>query len=417
MDESGKIDPNWMNRVKEVIDWTIESNMYCILNVHNDGILGNWLSKGLMSKNKYINLWKQIADKFQVYDEHLIFESMNEYEYNDTNILFNFTQIFVDTIRNSGGNNIYRLLLIPGIKSNIDLTCSLEYKIPKDPSNNLGISINYYVPGQFTIATEDKPFKYKILTGDVYELHDYKTWGTDSNYKEIATDFNTMKKAFIDKEIPVIISEVGVITEEKKNIISIREYLNFIFSLSAEYDGITSCLWDTSKKTAGNMNYFNRENNEWYDEKIKENFYKIYKGQNIKPLDYYINTNLETTNSLNIDGELRLKIENKKVLKVFINVNLNCKYYLDCMFGLVCQNNKNTNYILIAFEEKNGKRQYDGTFLFTRDISKENCSEFILTQVYLGKDLITFNNLTVEYEKNYLSFDYKSYKEAISNYI
>ena len=242
MDESGKIDPNWMNRVKEVIDWTIESNMYCILNVHNDGIPGNWLSKGLMSKNKYINLWKQIADKFQVYDEHLNFESMNEYEYNDTNILFNFTQIFVDTIRNSGGNNIYRLLLIPGIKSNIDLTCSLEYKIPKDPSNNLGISINYYVPGQFTIATEDKPFKYKILTGDVYELHDYKTWGTDSNYKEIATDFNTMKKAFIDKEIPVIISEVGVITEEKKNIISIREYLNFIFSLSAEYDGITSCL-------------------------------------------------------------------------------------------------------------------------------------------------------------------------------
>ena len=98
------------------------------------------------------------------------------------------------------------------------------------------------------------------------------------------------------------------------------------------------------------MNYFNRENNEWYDEKIKENFYRIYKGQNIKPLDYYINTNLETTNSLNIDGELRLKIENKKVLKVFINVNLNCKYYLDCMFGLVCQNNKNTNYILIAFE-------------------------------------------------------------------
>ena len=76
----------------------------------------------------------------------------------------------------------------------------------------------------------------------MYELHDYKTWGTDSNYKEIATDFNTMKKAFIDKEIPVIISEVGVITEEKKNIISIREYLNFIFSLSAEYDGITSCL-------------------------------------------------------------------------------------------------------------------------------------------------------------------------------
>ena len=42
-----------------------------------------------------------------------------------------------------------------------------------------------------------------------------------------------MKSYFVDKGIPIIISEVGVLTEEKKEIESIREYLYMIFSISS----------------------------------------------------------------------------------------------------------------------------------------------------------------------------------------
>ena len=248
MDDSGKVNSLWMSRVKEVVGWIIEYNMYCILNIYNDGDSPNWLSKGLISKEKYINLWKQIAEEFKIYDEYLIFESMNEYEHNDKNLLFYFNQAFIDTIRNSGGNNPYRLLIISGVKQDIDFTCSSEFKIPKDPSNKTAISINYYYPLQFTIITEDNPWLGIDYFGIKLDIFAISEWGKDADYKEIVGHFELMKKTYIDKGIPVIIGEVGVITEDKKDINSIRDYLNFIFSSSANYKGIMSCLWDTSKK-------------------------------------------------------------------------------------------------------------------------------------------------------------------------
>ena len=69
-----------------------------------------------------------------------------------------------------------------------------------------------------------------------------------------------MKKHFIDNEIPIIINEVGVLTEEKKELESIREYLYMLFSISSDYDGIMYCLWDTSNKLFGDMNYYDKTN-------------------------------------------------------------------------------------------------------------------------------------------------------------
>ena len=40
-------------RVKEVIDWIVNLDMYCILNLQHDGTPPNWLSKGLESKDKF----------------------------------------------------------------------------------------------------------------------------------------------------------------------------------------------------------------------------------------------------------------------------------------------------------------------------------------------------------------------------
>jgi len=41
MDESGKVDSKWMSRVKQIVDWIINYNMHCILNVHHDGVSNN----------------------------------------------------------------------------------------------------------------------------------------------------------------------------------------------------------------------------------------------------------------------------------------------------------------------------------------------------------------------------------------
>ena len=107
IDDNNKVNSEWMTRVSEVVDWIINENMYCILNIFNDGLNGMWLSEGIKAKEKFVSLWRQIADKFKYYDEHLIFESMSDVDYKigenyDYLTLVELTQAFVDTVRNSG---------------------------------------------------------------------------------------------------------------------------------------------------------------------------------------------------------------------------------------------------------------------------------------------------------------------------
>ena len=82
-----------------------------------------------------------------------------------------------------------------------------------------------------------------------------------------------------------------------------------------------SCaVWDTSNKDFGDMNFYDRTNDIWYDEKIKNNFLQISKGKYIKPKEFYINTTFESTNSYYFYGDYLIEFGNKKVLKIFINV-------------------------------------------------------------------------------------------------
>ena len=143
MDESGKVKEEWLSRVKEVVLWITKSRMYCILNIHHDPSDNNWLSKGMNAKKKFDNLWTQIANEFKDFNEYLIFECMNDSVGNDNYDYITtlaFSQSFIDIIRNSGGNNENRLLIIPGINKDFDLSCSKAYKIPIDPVNKFAIS-------------------------------------------------------------------------------------------------------------------------------------------------------------------------------------------------------------------------------------------------------------------------------------
>ena len=55
IDDNGNVKSDWMILVKEVVDLIVNLDLYCILNVYNDGNYENWLSMGLEAKDKYIN--------------------------------------------------------------------------------------------------------------------------------------------------------------------------------------------------------------------------------------------------------------------------------------------------------------------------------------------------------------------------
>ncbi len=139
MDADGKIYDEWMNRVQEVVDYVLDAGLYCIINVHHDTGADEELAWLVASaegyareRQRFENLWKQIAERFRDYDQRLLFESYNEmldearswcyasyavgYDaamaaeaYQAIN---DYAQSFVDVVRATGGNNVVRNLVV-----------------------------------------------------------------------------------------------------------------------------------------------------------------------------------------------------------------------------------------------------------------------------------------------------------------
>ena len=151
-------------------------------------------------------------------------------------------------------------------------------------------------------------------------------------------DFELLKNSFIDKGIPIIISEIGVLTGQKKKIQSNRDFLYFAFTLSDGYNGIVSYLWDTSKKEIGEMNYYKREENYWYDENIRDYFKKISKGKYVSPMEFYIIKEYEKIENVDYDGNFNLSIKNQEFQNVIFNVKILANIFYTIEFGVVSVN-------------------------------------------------------------------------------
>jgi len=402
IDESGKVDSIWMKRVKEVVDWIINYNMYCIINVHHDGKSGNWLSKGMDSKNKYDFLWTQIANEFKDYNDYLVFESMNGVEFKsgdnyDYETLFNLTQSFIDIVRSSGGKNSERLLVIAGANAQYDLSISDEFKIPTDPANNFAISLHYYIPYRFTKEPASESTSVTV-------------WGNSDDYDEIMMNFYIMKMTFPDNGIPIILSEIGVLTEDEKEAESLREFLYVVFALSWEFDGILPCLWDTSNKETGDMNYYNRENNVWYDKKIINFLSQINKGRFVSMWDHFIDTNMENFTE-NINEDFDVDIEDLTLQKITFNMNYN-KNFTDTDIEFSTSDIDGEKFKLPT-EIIVGKKQYDGTIIYTIDVSQIECYELIYIKINKEKNLV-FNYFCFEFWDRFSLFDYKGYKNEVN---
>ena len=114
-------------RVREVVDWALEAGLYVMINMHHEQPIIYAASTATQMEQAYRdarNMWTDIAEKFKYYDERLSFEGYNEidnlkssFNYSDESAeqMNIFNQIFVDTVRKSGGNNIKRVLHCPTI--------------------------------------------------------------------------------------------------------------------------------------------------------------------------------------------------------------------------------------------------------------------------------------------------------------
>ncbi len=241
INEDYSINEKWISRVQDIVDYCIENGMYVVINIHHDGAdNGYWLDMGADDMTpvyeKFAGVWNSIATYFKDYDEHLLFAAFNEISTTgsdtatitrDMERINELNQIFVDTVRATGGNNAERWLICPGRYTNIEITCNDTYgfKMPTDTvKDRLFVEFHYY-DWQFGI----------------YESMG-KTSFSEQNAKSLEESFKLLKENFISKGIPVIIGEYGSIN---KNNLPEREYHHEVVNLlCAKYGLIVPIYWD-----------------------------------------------------------------------------------------------------------------------------------------------------------------------------
>jgi endoglucanase len=247
------IQPDRFERVGEVVNWIIGAGMFCVLNIHWDG---GWIDSSAKERfpdtfatfspeaeKKFRSYWTQIATFFAGKNEKLAFEGLNE-ETNFSNegstqkayaTLTRVNQIFIDTVRKTGGNNAKRLLIVTGYNTDITKTCASGYKMPTDTvPGKLFISVHYYTPWQFCGLEEDADWG-KVMP----------TWGAADDVKQLDQLFDMMKTFSTRNDVPVFLGEYGV--THKREVAARGRWLAAV-TKAAISRKMVPVLWDTGNE-------------------------------------------------------------------------------------------------------------------------------------------------------------------------
>ncbi|MDN3580353.1 cellulase family glycosylhydrolase [Mucilaginibacter flavus] len=280
--KTAKIDPVWLARVKQVVQYCINDNVYVMVNIHYDN---GWLDcTATGAKQDSINAkqkayWEQIATTLRDFDEHLMFASANEPNATDvptSNVLMRYHQTFINAVRSTGGKNSYRTLIIQTPSTSIDL--ANEYlkaanvfkavQLPVDPTpNKMIFEFHYYTPSNFCILSADASWgKEAFFWGT--SLHTKNPLFLDRNSAASTEEhfvdsiFHTAKVNFVDKGIPMIMGEYGTEYHADKlkgypadSLLSVNSQMHFYryITQQAKTNGVLPFLWASD--------VFNRQTN------------------------------------------------------------------------------------------------------------------------------------------------------------
>ncbi|MDO4945698.1 MAG: cellulase family glycosylhydrolase [Ruminococcus sp.] len=260
LEDDYTIDPAWLDRVQEVVNYGIDNDMFVILNTHHE----EWYMPVEADVDEDLKqleaVWTQIAERFKGYDEHLIFEGVNEprlrgegAEWTGTGesreIVNKYAKTFVETVRATGGNNADRCLMVTPYAASSSATNMQALEIPED-SDKIIVSIHAYLPYSFALDTQGT---------DVY----------DQNDNSINELFENIKTYFLDRDIPVIVGEFGSVN--KDNIDDRVQCVTDYLTKAKEY-GVPCIWWDNGTRVGAGENFglLNRAELDWYFPEIIE---------------------------------------------------------------------------------------------------------------------------------------------------
>ena len=271
------IDPAWIARIKEVVGWCLDNDLKVIINAHHE----KWLESRPTSQYKEENcnklklLWTNIASAFANYDNRLAFAGTNEVHVKDNwdaptaeNLAVQnaYNQTFVDAVRDTGGNNAKRHLIVQTYVCNPWFGINNgDFKIPQDVPGNgnnyMSVEFHYYQPWSYAGYPD---------TGDRYDYWGdaYKYAGTTpaDNEKTMTDFFGRVVNTWSSQGLGIVIGEWGVTNRNTSNPDKVHENMNYycnFLTKEAHDRGFSTFVWDNNKFAYGPENYgiFDRSEN------------------------------------------------------------------------------------------------------------------------------------------------------------
>lgn len=250
-DQEHRIGKEWMSHVTDVVRMAIRAGLYAMVNVHWDG---GWIQATYDKRDsvraKLAKFWSQIGTAFKDFDDRLLLAGTNEIGVEgvygpptaeNAEVQNGYNQVFVDAVRATGGRNRTRWLVVQGYNTNIDDAVKFNATMPKDSAKGrLMMEVHYYSPYNFTLNDKSDIWQWGA------EATDPKATETWANEYYADAQFESMKKAFVDKGVPVLLGEYGA--GLKSRFPGMRKYRNDWnrhITRSAHRHGLVPMFWDT----------------------------------------------------------------------------------------------------------------------------------------------------------------------------
>lgn len=269
------IDAEWLDRVAEVVDYAYDEGMFVILDTHHEPDF--WLvpqPENLESlKTELTAIWAQISEKFADYDQRLIFEGMNEPRTKGSEkewsggtdeeraVVNELNRAFVETVRAAGGKNATRCLIICPYGNSVTYNSIQQLEVPDDPY--VMVSAHLYTPYYFTYEPEGQSIN---------------EWD-GSLKKDIISNVDLLKRHFLKKGIPVIVTEFGAVYKtykdadgnETDNTEQVEKWLADYMEVMNRF-GIPCVWWDNGNYTGDGEKFgiFDRRSCTWCAQEVAD---------------------------------------------------------------------------------------------------------------------------------------------------
>lgn len=248
----------WLNRVKEIVDWCLAEDMYVIINTHHEA----WLDRNPFNATKTENnrklaaLWKCIATFFRDYDQRLAFagtnetiaiingqENWNKPEAEWQAVQNSYNQTFVNAVRATGGKNYYRHLVVQTYACNGYYGLDGGFTVPTDVvEGRLSVEFHCY-----------DPYEYAGSGAYYYWGAEYKKMGKTvptSDETTIISYFGNIVKTWWNKGLGVVMGEYGATchytTDDKQTQMENQQYYYKCMVSSARKRGFAAFAWDNN---------------------------------------------------------------------------------------------------------------------------------------------------------------------------